>query len=104
MPGYLEEKLTVPEFMQQRSFGCPSCPWLLWANPRFRWDCLAMPPQTECPRAPPSLMSPEQGAPGNGLLLILRVDNFVLALQRARSLVGSKRSHTSIRILEPRSS
>jgi catechol 2,3-dioxygenase-like lactoylglutathione lyase family enzyme len=35
----------------------------------------------------PSLMSPHQGKPGNGLLLFFRVDDFDLALQRARSLV-----------------
>jgi hypothetical protein len=37
--------------------------------------------------AHPSLMSPDQEAPGNGLLLFFRVDDFDLALQRARSLV-----------------
>ncbi len=36
----------------------------------------------------PSLMSPEQAAPGNGLLLFFRVDDFGMALQRARSLVA----------------
>jgi len=35
----------------------------------------------------PSLMSPDQGTPGNGLLLFFRVDDFEPALQRARSLV-----------------
>jgi catechol 2,3-dioxygenase-like lactoylglutathione lyase family enzyme len=35
----------------------------------------------------PSLMSPDHGTPGNGLLLFFRVDDFNLALQRARSLV-----------------
>ncbi len=35
----------------------------------------------------PSLMSPGHGTPGNGLLLFFRVDDFDLALQRARSLV-----------------
>jgi len=34
----------------------------------------------------PSLTSPEQAAPGNGLLLFFRVDDFDLALQRARGL------------------
>jgi hypothetical protein len=33
-------------------------------------------------------MSPDQVAPGNGLLLFFRVDDFGLALQRARSLVS----------------
>src|SRR5581483_6871632 len=36
----------------------------------------------------PSLMSPERGAPGNGLLLFFLVDDFEQALQRARSLVS----------------
>jgi catechol 2,3-dioxygenase-like lactoylglutathione lyase family enzyme len=36
----------------------------------------------------PSLESPYRGAPGNGLLLFFRVDDFDLALQRARSLVS----------------
>src|SRR5436309_10555122 len=35
----------------------------------------------------PSLMSPDHGNPGNGLLLFFRVDDFDLSLQRARSLV-----------------
>ncbi len=35
----------------------------------------------------PSLMSPDHGTPGTGLLLFFRVDDFDLALQRARSLV-----------------
>jgi catechol 2,3-dioxygenase-like lactoylglutathione lyase family enzyme len=35
----------------------------------------------------PSLMNPDHGTPGNGLLLFFRVDDFDLALQRARSLV-----------------
>ena len=35
----------------------------------------------------PSLMSPDEATPGNGLLLFFRVDDFDLALQRARSLV-----------------
>jgi catechol 2,3-dioxygenase-like lactoylglutathione lyase family enzyme len=36
----------------------------------------------------PSLMSPDHGTPGNGLLLFFRVDDFDLALQRARALVN----------------
>jgi hypothetical protein len=36
----------------------------------------------------PSLMSPDQGLPGNGLLLFFRVDDFDRALQRARALVA----------------
>jgi catechol 2,3-dioxygenase-like lactoylglutathione lyase family enzyme len=35
----------------------------------------------------PSLMSPDHGTPGNGLLLFFRVDDFDLALEGARSLV-----------------
>jgi catechol 2,3-dioxygenase-like lactoylglutathione lyase family enzyme len=36
----------------------------------------------------PSLMSPDHGAPGNGLLLFFRVDDFDQTLQGARSLVS----------------
>ncbi len=35
----------------------------------------------------PSLTSPEHAQPGNGLLLFFRVDDFDLALTRARALV-----------------
>jgi catechol 2,3-dioxygenase-like lactoylglutathione lyase family enzyme len=35
----------------------------------------------------PSLMSPDHGQPGNGLLLFIRVDDFDTALTRARALV-----------------
>ena len=35
----------------------------------------------------PSLVNPDQAEPGNGLLLFIRVDDFDLALLRARSLV-----------------
>ena len=35
----------------------------------------------------PTLMSPEQATPGNGLLLFFRVDDFGPALKRARALV-----------------
>jgi len=35
----------------------------------------------------PPLMSPDHATPGNGLLLFFRVDDFDLALQRARTLV-----------------
>ncbi len=34
----------------------------------------------------PSLTSPDDATPGNGLLLFFRVDNFDVALQRARAL------------------
>jgi catechol 2,3-dioxygenase-like lactoylglutathione lyase family enzyme len=36
----------------------------------------------------PSLMSPDVAQPGNGLLLFFRVDDFDVALQRARELVS----------------
>jgi catechol 2,3-dioxygenase-like lactoylglutathione lyase family enzyme len=36
----------------------------------------------------PSLMSPDQAQPGNGLLLFFRVDDFDVALRRARALVA----------------
>jgi len=35
----------------------------------------------------PSLSSPDHAQPGNGLLLFFRVDDFDIALQRARALV-----------------
>ena len=35
----------------------------------------------------PSLMSPDHAQPGNGLLLFFRLDDFDLALRRARALV-----------------
>jgi catechol 2,3-dioxygenase-like lactoylglutathione lyase family enzyme len=35
----------------------------------------------------PSLMSPDHATPGNGLLLFFRVDDFSMALARARALV-----------------
>jgi len=35
----------------------------------------------------PSLMSPDHAKPGNGLLLFFRVDDFDMALPRARALV-----------------
>src|SRR5215510_6954334 len=35
----------------------------------------------------PPLLSPENGKPGNGLLLFFRVDDFSMALKRARALV-----------------
>ena len=36
----------------------------------------------------PSLMSPDRATPGNGLLLFFRVDDFDVALKRARALVA----------------
>jgi len=35
----------------------------------------------------PSLMNPDEATPGNGLLLFFRVDDFDMALTRARALV-----------------
>ncbi|MBV8805130.1 MAG: hypothetical protein JO042_08785, partial [Sinobacteraceae bacterium] len=35
----------------------------------------------------PSLLSPDQATPGNGLLLFFRVDDYEAALERARTLV-----------------
>ncbi|MGH8336218.1 MAG: VOC family protein, partial [Gammaproteobacteria bacterium] len=35
----------------------------------------------------PSMMGPEHGTPGNGLILFFRVDDFDMALKRARALV-----------------
>jgi hypothetical protein len=42
---------------------------------------------TRPPHEHPSLMSPGEGTPGNGLLLFFRVDDFDIALKRARGLV-----------------
>jgi catechol 2,3-dioxygenase-like lactoylglutathione lyase family enzyme len=36
----------------------------------------------------PSLRSPDEATPGNGLLLFFRVDDFEMALERARTLVA----------------
>jgi hypothetical protein len=36
----------------------------------------------------PTLTSPDEGSPGNGLLLFFRVDDFGMALERARALVA----------------
>jgi catechol 2,3-dioxygenase-like lactoylglutathione lyase family enzyme len=36
----------------------------------------------------PTLMSPNEASPGNGLLLFFRVDDFEMALTRARALVA----------------
>ncbi len=36
----------------------------------------------------PSLKSPHDGKPGNGLLLFFRVDDYEMALRRARTLVA----------------
>ena len=44
----------------------------------------------------PTLSSPEQAPPGNGLLLFFRVDDFDLALSRARSLVSALEQETQV--------
>jgi catechol 2,3-dioxygenase-like lactoylglutathione lyase family enzyme len=36
----------------------------------------------------PSLSTPDEGSPGNGLLLFFRVDDYEAALERARKLVS----------------
>ncbi|MDB4889386.1 MAG: glyoxalase [Gemmatimonadetes bacterium] len=36
----------------------------------------------------PSLMSPDHAAPGNGLLLFFRVDDFEMTLRRAHTLIA----------------
>jgi catechol 2,3-dioxygenase-like lactoylglutathione lyase family enzyme len=41
-----------------------------------------------CAHKHPSLMSPDGAPPGNGLLLFFRVDDFEVALSRARALVA----------------
>jgi catechol 2,3-dioxygenase-like lactoylglutathione lyase family enzyme len=40
------------------------------------------------PHDHPSLMSPDHATPGNGLLLFFRVDDYEMALKRARALVA----------------
>jgi catechol 2,3-dioxygenase-like lactoylglutathione lyase family enzyme len=44
----------------------------------------------------PTLSSPDQAPPGNGLLLFFRVDDFDLALSRARSLVSALEQETQV--------
>jgi catechol 2,3-dioxygenase-like lactoylglutathione lyase family enzyme len=44
----------------------------------------------------PSLASPDHATPGNGLLLFFRVDDFDLALQRARALVSRLQEEPSV--------
>jgi catechol 2,3-dioxygenase-like lactoylglutathione lyase family enzyme len=39
----------------------------------------------------PTLRSPDHAQPGNGLLLFLRIDDFDMALERARALVAPSR-------------
>src|SRR5881275_3268678 len=45
----------------------------------------------------PSLMSPDHGTPGNGLLLFFRVDDFDLALQRAHVNPNTQTKEFSLR-------
>ena len=40
------------------------------------------------PHGHPTLQSPDEATPGNGLLLFFRVDDFEMALKRARTLVA----------------
>jgi catechol 2,3-dioxygenase-like lactoylglutathione lyase family enzyme len=44
----------------------------------------------------PSLTSPEHAKPGNGLLLFFRVDDFDLAVSRARTLVAQLDQEPSV--------
>jgi catechol 2,3-dioxygenase-like lactoylglutathione lyase family enzyme len=44
----------------------------------------------------PSLTSPDHAQPGNGLLLFIRVDDFDLALTRARALVARLEEEPSV--------
>jgi catechol 2,3-dioxygenase-like lactoylglutathione lyase family enzyme len=44
----------------------------------------------------PSLTSPEHAKPGNGLLLFFRVDDFDLAVSRARTLVAQLDEEPSV--------
>ena len=44
----------------------------------------------------PSLESPDKAAPGNGLLLFFRVDDYELALNRARALVDQLAEEPSL--------
>jgi catechol 2,3-dioxygenase-like lactoylglutathione lyase family enzyme len=44
----------------------------------------------------PTLTSPDHATPGNGLLLFFRVDDFELALQRARALVDRLEEEPSL--------
>jgi catechol 2,3-dioxygenase-like lactoylglutathione lyase family enzyme len=44
----------------------------------------------------PSLVGPEQATPGNGLLLFFRVDDFDIALPRARALVARFEEEPSV--------
>jgi catechol 2,3-dioxygenase-like lactoylglutathione lyase family enzyme len=44
----------------------------------------------------PSLASPDRGQPGNGLLLFFRIDDFDLALPRARALVPRFESEPAV--------
>ena len=53
----------------------------------------------------PSLMSPDEASPGNGLLLFFRVDDFDMALKRARALVARFEEEPHVnRTLKQRSS
>ena len=44
----------------------------------------------------PALLSPDHSQPGNGLLLFFRVDDFEMALSRARALVARLEEETHV--------
>src|SRR5438094_3488146 len=52
---------------------------------RMELSCSA---STSGARTNPSLTSPDNATPGNGLLLFFRVDDFDMSLKRARALVA----------------
>lgn len=61
--------------------------FVLGADSRLGWDRLAMLHEWGT-HEHPTLMSPDQAKPGNGLLIFFRVDNFEIALANARTLVS----------------
>src|SRR6266853_2992015 len=62
-------------------------PCRLWSDPRFGWNCPALPAPVGRARA--SVVDErDNSTPGNGLLLFFRVDDFDMALKRARALVA----------------
>ena len=63
-----------------------SSPCRLWADPDSDGTVLLCVHEWGA-HEHPSLMSPNHATPGNGLLLFFRVDDFGMALARARALV-----------------
>ena len=53
-----------------------------------QWGCVKKSASSRPPHDHPSLMSPEEASPGNGLLLFFRVDDYDKVLNRARALVA----------------